>query len=622
MSSGNTPKMKKGSRVGEVFLQPNQFSVAMDMLKQADVMLRIGMCVFSGFLFWLINAGWEWPFAFHEGQVPERAIVARVPFTVFNATETEKAREARRRQVITLYRHNQGLVNQLRLQLIEEVIQLKNADSLEALLADKDKADLWNDFMFGLQPVSQPTTTDQQPAPRSADDDVAAARQSETTAKQQSAPKTASPPPLAAAYFAEFKAELEKDEDLTKFKQYLETSMKHIDENGVFEGLQHEFDKDGGDLSQIRVIVNEGEAAKFVQVDDVRIENSLKKLKSNLEDTMPVPLARHVSAWFSVKDRLKETLAFDRTATEALADQEARAVPDEVDVYDVGTTLAPGGQPLTAEIIELLRKEHDEMSRRMTVHQKLALTLSHYGMYATIFSLCGFYSIFRRREVLTDKVSLVRVLCLAVAALIACRFAGIKFAETSLIPLLLFSMTIAVAFDQEVALLLSTVMALIVVVTSGSGMSEFLVYVASMATAVLCLRHVRSRTKLIYVGLITALIAAATSIGASTLMRLDQGLAIIITAAWYGFFAIVAGMLMTALLPLIESLFDIQTELSLLELSDVSHPLLQELVRRAPGTYHHTMNVASIARSGSRYDWCQWSVGACRSLFPRHWQDV
>ncbi len=78
-----------------------------------------------------------------------------------------------------------------------------------------------------------------------------------------------------------------------------------------------------------------------------------------------------------------------------------------------------------------------------------------------------------------------------------------------------------------------------------------------------------------------------------------QGFSLLVSAAWYGFFAIVAGLLMTGLLPFIEKLFDIQTELSLLELGDVAHPLLQELVRRAPGTYNHSITVASIAEAAA-----------------------
>ena len=46
-------------------------------------------------------------------------------------------------------------------------------------------------------------------------------------------------------------------------------------------------------------------------------------------------------------------------------------------------------------------------------------------------------------------------------------------------------------------------------------------------------------------------------------------------------------------------MFDVQTDISLLELGDVQHPLLQELVRRAPGTYNHSINVASIAETAS-----------------------
>ena len=43
-----------------------------------------------------------------------------------------------------------------------------------------------------------------------------------------------------------------------------------------------------------------------------------------------------------------------------------------------------------------------------------------------------------------------------------------------------------------------------------------------------------------------------------------------------------AGFLVTGLLPMIENFFGVLTEISLLEWGDVSHPLLQELVRRRP----------------------------------------
>ena len=62
---------------------------------------------------------------------------------------------------------------------------------------------------------------------------------------------------------------------------------------------------------------------------------------------------------------------------------------------------------------------------------------------------------------------------------------------------------------------------------------------------------------------------------------------------------IVTGYLVAGSLPFIESAFGVVTDISLLELSDVSHPLLQELVRRAPGTYNHSMTVASIGETAA-----------------------
>ena len=53
-------------------------------------------------------------------------------------------------------------------------------------------------------------------------------------------------------------------------------------------------------------------------------------------------------------------------------------------------------------------------------------------------------------------------------------------------------------------------------------------------------------------------------------------------------------------LPFIEKMFGIVTGISLLEMGDPSHPLLQELIRRAPGTYNHSIAVGTIAEAAAK----------------------
>jgi hypothetical protein len=193
--------------------------------------------------------------------------------------------------------------------------------------------------------------------------------------------------------------------------------------------------------------------------------------------------------------------------------------------------------------------------------------------------------------------------------------------RAEIIPLLLFGMTVAIAYQRDLALLLSAAVALVVTLSRGYGLAELVVLVASVAASIQLLDRIRSRTKLIYVGLCTALVAVLTTMGVGTLSSQVYGAAtvpaslpmgasdiwvwqsfawaLLMDALWNGFCALLAGLLMTGLLPFIERLFDVQTDISLLELGDPSHPLLQELVRRAPGTYNHSINVASIAQAAA-----------------------
>ncbi len=62
------------------------------------------------------------------------------------------------------------------------------------------------------------------------------------------------------------------------------------------------------------------------------------------------------------------------------------------------------------------------------------------------------------------------------------------------------------------------------------------------------------------------------------------------------------GLLTLFIYPLIyiyEKVFNLVSDVSLLELSDTNSPLLKELSNKAPGTFHHSMNVANLAESSA-----------------------
>src|SRR5215211_7154649 len=74
-------------------------------------------------------------------------------------------------------------------------------------------------------------------------------------------------------------------------------------------------------------------------------------------------------------------------------------------------------------------------------------------------------------------------------------------------------------------------------------------------------------------------------------------------ALWQGVLGLGNGllslMLAMVLLPLLEDAFNILTPMKLLELSDPGNPLLQKLLRKAPGTFSHSMQVGNLAENGA-----------------------
>lgn len=62
---------------------------------------------------------------------------------------------------------------------------------------------------------------------------------------------------------------------------------------------------------------------------------------------------------------------------------------------------------------------------------------------------------------------------------------------------------------------------------------------------------------------------------------------------------ILSSFLVVTVTPACEYLFDYTTDLKLLELSNLNHPLLREFMIRAPGSYHHSLMVGTLAESGA-----------------------
>jgi putative nucleotidyltransferase with HDIG domain len=161
-------------------------------------------------------------------------------------------------------------------------------------------------------------------------------------------------------------------------------------------------------------------------------------------------------------------------------------------------------------------------------------------------------------------------------------------------PTILVAMILAIAYDQRFALGVATVHAILVTLALDADIDFFLILLTGVVTCCFVLDDLRTRSKLIEVGGITALamMAATAAVG---LVDMDPWRFIVREFIYSGAAGLAVGFVVLGILPTIEKTFRITTSMTLLELADVSQPLLRRLSMDAPGTYQHSQQVATLS---------------------------
>ncbi|MEE8110664.1 MAG: HDIG domain-containing metalloprotein, partial [bacterium] len=117
--------------------------------------------------------------------------------------------------------------------------------------------------------------------------------------------------------------------------------------------------------------------------------------------------------------------------------------------------------------------------------------------------------------------------------------------------------------------------------------------------ASLRVNHYRRRSSILWTGFLVGLGSVAVIVS----LHLIEG-SLFSTDGWFAVLmgitgGVIAGIVVSAGLPLLESMFNITSDIKLLELGDLDHPLLRQLVMRAPGSYHHSVVVSGLAEEAA-----------------------
>lgn len=112
----------------------------------------------------------------------------------------------------------------------------------------------------------------------------------------------------------------------------------------------------------------------------------------------------------------------------------------------------------------------------------------------------------------------------------------------------------------------------------------------------------KTRNDIYFAGVRTGLVNAVMIATVLAITKIDQesGWREVLLCIPAGFVGGIFSALITMMfIPMLESMFNYTTDVKLLELSNLNHPLLKDMIVKAPGTYHHSMMVGSMVEAAA-----------------------
>jgi hypothetical protein len=227
----------------------------------------------------------------------------------------------------------------------------------------------------------------------------------------------------------------------------------------------------------------------------------------------------------------------------------------------------------------------------------------HIGAILAIYGI--YLYMFRKRIYFNNKLLVLIAVIIFFEVLVAfiVNQVDIKLPLQYLIIVPTASMLLTIIFDSRVAFFGTITISLIIGAMVGNSYEFSVAFIIAGAIASYTVRDIKNRIQIFWSLLFIFLSYLVVIIGFS-LERQEGGMNILTKIAFAGGGALLSPIFTYGLLIFFEKIFGIITDLSLLELSDFNHPLLRELSSRAPGTFHHSIMVATLAEAGAK------SIGA------------
>lgn len=363
---------------------------------------------------------------------------------------------------------------------------------------------------------------------------------------------------------------------------------------------------------------------KFEEVG-LQTENYFIFTPVSIEEPIPLPLL----IWASIKARAFEgatiqpgAITFiidyfndkplkideDINAQLLLSKRVQAKIPDKFTKVSAGNRIIDQGEKVTNRHIAMLQAMKRALSDSRNLWHPLTL-LGSFLMAILLTLISGGYLYVNQPQVYYSNRQLfllVTILVLTMALSKIVEFFVIS-SQSNLIEMVRYPLLVPFAaillctlMNPTLAAFASTFLAVILTMTLPFERQGFLVINLSTALIAILTSHGMEKRKEIFMVCVKSWICCAILILSINFYdNTFRQFSMIADLSSTAMFMMMTAVLVVGLLPLLESGFNVMTNVTLMEYMDPNHPLLRRMTIEAPGTYQHSIVVGNLAEAAA-----------------------
>lgn len=219
-------------------------------------------------------------------------------------------------------------------------------------------------------------------------------------------------------------------------------------------------------------------------------------------------------------------------------------------------------------------------------------------VFVITFVFFMYIYLYRRSITSNNAMFFLVFLTMGLVSLAAGMINFLDIADPYIIPIAIAPIILTIIFDSRVGLVSTITLATILGLVNGSSYEFVVATFAACSLGVFSVRDIKDRSQFFFTTPGVVFITYIVVIGAFKVATMS---------GWEAFgsdlmYIAISSVFILFTYPLIllyEKVFGITTDFTLIELGDTNQPVLKELMNKAPGTFHHSLQVANLSEAAA-----------------------